>query len=309
MKFAKTLWVYILSLIVAIALLVFWVLYIVFSSQTINELGSKLGQVGQSFHWIVLALGCILFVVLIVGLSLQLVQNLSEIRYSRKLSDFMANITHELKTPLAAIQLHTQTLQNQDLNQNQNESLKYIFNQTKRMNHLVMDLLEATRLEQKQPKADFTLIDLQEFSKNYFPELTERVVKQGYDLQVQSKSQSQVLGHPLYLERILNNLIDNAIKANPNQKNLVITLKDQSGKVVIHVIDDGEAPIPKTEQKKIFDRFYQTGQEIHNERKGAGLGLFIVKELVESMRGKIQLKHSSKATGTCFEIQFPKAKA
>ena len=220
----------------------------------------------------------------------------------------MANITHELKTPLAAIQLHTQTLQNQNPDPSQNESLNYILEQTKRMNHLVLDLLEATRLEQKKPIQDLTLINLKDFSDHFFPEITTRLKQQNYQLNLKINTTATILGKVSYLERILNNLVENAVKANPNKKTILIQIIDQSSKVILTVQDPAENPIPKNEQKKIFDRFYQTGKEIRNERKGAGLGLFIVKELVESLSGKIQLKCSTNNTGTCFEVQLPKAK-
>ena len=122
----KIIAVYSTMLFVTLSLLVFWVIYVVHSATRINDLVMRLGGGGgENYHWIVLIVGCILFVGLLMGLSLQLAQSISDIRYNRKQDEFVSNITHELKSPLAAIKLHGQTLMQDDVSgEEKNQFLK-----------------------------------------------------------------------------------------------------------------------------------------------------------------------------------------
>ena len=106
---------YVLSLLVTITLLVYWVVYVVSSMSTINELAQRVGARGDASHVWVLVVGCVLFVVVIGGLTYNLAQALGARNYSRKQEEFVSNITHEMKSPLAAIKLHAQTLKQPDV--------------------------------------------------------------------------------------------------------------------------------------------------------------------------------------------------
>ena len=102
---------YALSLAVVLAMLVVWVVYVVRSSVCLNELASRAGVMEGDVHWIVLTVGCVLFFLLIGGITYQLAQSVAERRYSLKQEEFLSNVTHELRSPLAVIKLYAQTLE------------------------------------------------------------------------------------------------------------------------------------------------------------------------------------------------------
>src|SRR5262245_58682331 len=138
---------YVLSLVVALALLVWWIVYVLQASATINRFAERLGGGGTTSHWLVLGLGCALFVILIAGLTFQLAHALAERNYSRKQEEFVSNITHEMKSPLAAIKLHAQTMQQTDLPADErHRSVDFVLQQVGRMETLVDNVLESSRL-------------------------------------------------------------------------------------------------------------------------------------------------------------------
>src|SRR4029078_413851 len=132
---------YVLSLIVTIALLVVWVIYIVRSVARIHAMAGRVRVGGENSHWIVLGVGCALFFLLIAGLTWQLAQALAARRYSLKQEEFVSTVTHELKSPLAAIKLHAQTLQTPLTGEQQQRCVELVLQQADRMSSLVRDVL------------------------------------------------------------------------------------------------------------------------------------------------------------------------
>lgn len=298
-------WVYSTMILVTIAMLVFWIIYVVHSSSRINELVVRLGGSGEIYHWIILAIGCVLFVVLIVGLSLQMAQSISAISYSRKQDEFVSNITHELKSPLAAIKLHGQTLMQEGVSgEEKNRFLNYILQQSDRMTTLVDNVMEISRLSSKNGLLKIEQINLEEFFQDYFEEMNARVTSHEMTFQGDAKTTATMMGNPLALHRVLDNLFDNAIKASQKGGVIGCHVSKIDHKVEIVVWDEGVG-IPKRELKKIFKRFYQIGSEIRGRRKGTGLGLAIVKGLIKEMNGKIKVMSQEEKMGTRFVMRFP----
>ena len=136
-----------LSLVVTIGLLVLWVIYVLLSASTITELAQRAGSTSDTPYWSVLWSGVVLFMLVIGGLTFQLALALGARRYSSRQEEFVSNITHEMKSPLAAIKLHAQTLQQGDVTDGERQrSVKFILQQVDRMGSLVDNVLESSRL-------------------------------------------------------------------------------------------------------------------------------------------------------------------
>ncbi len=296
---------YVLSLIVAIALLVVWVVYVVTSVAQVNELASRLGGTGTAHHWTVLAVGCVLFGLLITGLTIQLAQALSERRYSAKQEEFVSNITHELKSPLAAIKLHAQTLEARDLSNPQRaRSVGFILQQAERMDTLVENMLESSRLAARRKRADAQPIALAAFFGSYFDEARTAIEGRGVQLEVDVRTSATVLATTEALQRVMTNLIDNAVRFSTRGGEIRCLVRDEDQRVRIEVQDEGVG-IPRAELKKVFDRFYQIGREISGRRGGTGLGLSIVSGLVKEMKGSVQALPNDGRPGTRFVVTLP----
>lgn len=296
---------YVLSLVVALSLLVWWIVYVVQSSAAINRFAARLGGGGTNSMWLVLGIGCGLFVILIAGLTFQLAHALAERNYSRKQEEFVSNITHEMKSPLAAIKLHAQTLQLADLPVDERQrSVGFVLQQVGRMETLVDNVLESSRLVARKRRLALEPVALAPWCSAYFDEMRGVLDARGITLQVDVRTTSTVMAAPDALHRVLTNLLENAARFSMRGGEIRCRVTDHPNEVWLEVEDDGIG-IPRAELKKVFDRFYQIGREISGRRGGTGLGLSIVWGLVREMKGQVRAYSQEGRPGTRFVITLP----
>lgn len=303
---------YALSLLITIAMLVMWVIYVVRAQARINELAAGVGVGGgrDNVHWWMLGFGVLLFSLVIGGLTHQLAQALSARRYSAKQDEFVSNITHELKSPLAAIRLHAETLLQGDVDAREQERfLGYILQQAQRMEGLVDNVLESSRLQERKERLVLEPIAIGSFFGSSLEELRERVQSQGLRLRSCIETEGSVMASEDALHRILNNLVDNAARfSSPGGEIRCLVSDGRRGSVTIALEDDGVG-IPKSELRRVFDRFYQIGRQIRGPARGTGLGLAIVAGLVQEMGGTIRAVSPEGRPGIRFEIDLPRVGA
>ncbi len=298
--------IYVAAIAVTTALLVFWVVVVQRYGLEINQLLSSIGFEWNQFHWFVTTSGAGLFFLVFVALTYLLAVTLSERRYSRKQQEFLTNISHELKSPVAAIKLHAQTLEQDDLEpDHQRLFTGYIVREAERVGTLVDNLLESGRILSGSASADLRPIDLNEFFDRYRETVETRFDLSGINLGFSIDTRSKVMASDEGLQRIMDNLIDNALRFTAEGGKIRCQAHDRVSAVEIVVADDGIG-IPQPELPKIFDRFYRLSREIGNRRRGTGLGLSIVRGLVEDMRGTIRALSGDDQPGTRFEIRLPR---
>lgn len=292
-----------LSLLTAIGLLVVWVVYALRSQSKLDGLGHRVGVDQGGLHWVVLAVGCALLALLIVGVSYQLAEAMAARRYSFRQDQFVSNITHELRSPLAAIKLHTQTLLQPGISGDDRErSARFILEQAERMAGLVDNVLESSRLVARKARLALEPVEIEPFFGRYLGPTQERIERRGVHLAARIDSAARVLATDDSLRRVLDNLIDNAERFSERGGEVRCRVSDQNGRVVIEVEDDG-AGVPKGELKKIFDRFYQgRGGE---RGGGSGLGLSIVSGLVREMGGGVHAHSHEGRPGARFVVELP----
>ncbi len=297
--------IYLMAIAVTTALLFFWVLVVQRFDSEINQAASRLLVEWNYFHWFVHTTGVGLFFLVLVALTYLLAVTLSERRYSKKQEEFLSNITHELKSPVAAIKLHTQTLQHGDLEPDESErSLGYILQQAERVGALVDNLLEGSRLSARGHKQELQPIRLPEFFASYQQGVAGRFDLRDVNLRFEIRSRAVVMATNEALKRIMDNLIDNALRFTAHGGEIHCEVTDVGGQAEIVVADTGIG-IPKRELGRIFNRFHRLGRELRGRKKGTGLGLAIVRGLVEEMEGRIRAVARDDRPGTRFEIQLP----
>ena len=298
---------FVVSLAVTIALLVAWVVYIVRAASQISHLADRVGvSASENVHWILLAVGCFLFALLLAGLTYQLAQALAARRYLLKQDEFVSNVTHELKSPLAAIRLHAQTLQQAGLTDTDRErSTGFIVQQAERMSRLVDNVLESSRMLARRKGLELEPVALRPFFTGYLEEVGPRVESRGVVLDAAVDTAATVLATEEALTRVLDNLLDNAARFSGPGGEVRCRVWDEGPVARIAVEDDG-AGIPRRELTRIFDRFYQAGPRSDARRAGSGLGLSIVSELVREMRGEVQAFSQEGRPGTRFVIELPR---
>ena len=297
---------YVLSLLGTIALWVAWVVYIGRAVARIHEVAGRVGMASENTHWVILAVGCGLFFLLIAGLTWQLAQALAGRRYVLKQEELLSNVTHELKSPLAAIKLHAQTLREGGLQPAQHSrSLDLVLQQADRMARLVDDVLESSRLLARKRPLALEPLEVADFFAGYFMEAAPRVEAQGVRLAWQLDSEARVLASADALDKVMNNLLDNAARFSHKGGEVRCRVEDENGSVRIVVEDDGVG-IPRKELPHVFDRFYQAGNERDGRRRGTGLGLSIVAGLVQEMRGRVAATSNEGRQGSTFVVELPR---
>jgi two-component system phosphate regulon sensor histidine kinase PhoR len=294
---------YVLSLIVVIAVLVMWIIYAVSSGSRLTEMAHRVGASGPTWHWVILVLGCGLLGLLIIFITHQLARSLAEYRYARKQEEFVSSITHEMKSPLAAIRLHAQTLEQGVDDTERAESVGYILKESERLGRLIDNVLESSRLVATKQALVLEEVDLADFLPVFFEEVEPRVRSHGVELDVEMNTSATVEATTDALRRVLTNLIDNALRYSAKGGRIRCHSDDLGGWVSIRVEDEGQG-IPKSELGRIFDRFYQIGRD-RGGSPGTGLGLFIVSQLVEQMNGSVRASSHDDRPGAVFVVELP----
>jgi two-component system phosphate regulon sensor histidine kinase PhoR len=250
--------------------------------------------------------GIILFVLVFFGFSISIIfrqKKLSEIK-----NDFINNMTHELKTPIATIGLSSETLMNLG-KVDQDKLLRYasiIYKENKRLESQVERVLNVANLDKGEVKLNLTTIDLHEIieeAKDNF-EFNQLEEKGGSIRLTLSADQNVISADIVHVTNIINNLIDNAIKyCDAIPQILIETTNPKTGKVTIRIKDNGKG-IARENLKYIFDKFYRVPTGNLHDVKGFGLGLFYVKTIIEALNGTIQVK-SIVGKGSEFLITLP----
>lgn len=220
--------------------------------------------------------------------------------------DFVANVSHELKTPLTAIQGFVETLADDEQidPETRNRFIQKIRNQVLRMSDLVEDLLTISKLESDEGVLEAKRMDISTPLKEAVETVRPAVEKKEVQLDVDLPEETHyVEGDPAALRQIVTNLLDNAVKYTPGGGTVSLLAEKTDGDIVISVKDTGIGIEPR-KQDRIFERFYRMDSGRARSEGGTGLGLAIVKHLVLTMDGEIEVE-STPGQGSVFHVRLP----
>jgi len=225
----------------------------------------------------------------------------------RAKNDFVATVSHDLRSPLTAIMAYIALVERLGpLNEQQHQYLDQITVSVKLVTVLITELLELGRIEAGFD-VDFEPVSLEEIVRESAAIYAHQTESQSLKLEFAfSPSLPQVLGNPIRLRQVINNLLGNAIKYTPQNGHIRLALYPDDQAMVLEVTDNGIG-IPIEDQPFVFDKFYRTSKAIDGF-EGSGLGLAIVKGIVEQHSGRIWLK-SKPNEGTTFTVVLPVASA
>jgi PAS domain S-box-containing protein len=233
----------------------------------------------------------------------------AELREVDKLkAEFLQNVTHELRTPLAPIMVNSEVLLLKkigDLTPVQEEIVQSIFQSTKRLNLLIDDLLDLTKMESGKMKYQFTLVNPESLANNSLVEAYPFGQEKNITIEKHLDcGDMQIYGDSSRLIQLMTNLLRNAIKFTPEGGRIDLSMNRKNGdRIELKVVDTGVG-IPASKLDKIFDRFYQVDGSATRKYKGAGLGLSIVKKIVEAHQGEIDVM-SEEGRGTAVTVLLP----
>jgi two-component system phosphate regulon sensor histidine kinase PhoR len=237
-----------------------------------------------------------------------LVQDITELRRLEQVrTDFVANVSHELKTPLTSIMGFVETLKEGAVDQpdTARRFLDIIQIETERLARLINDILSLSELESKKSQRFHARINMAEMVRETLEMMKTYARSKTISLGHLFSNQDIFLhGSPDRIKQMVINLVDNAIKYTPNGGSVTVLLEDLPEKVVLRVRDTGIG-IAKEHIPRLFERFYRVDKGRSRNLGGTGLGLAIVKHIVLSMKGEIQVS-SEPGKGTEFSIVLPK---
>ena len=250
----------------------------------------------------ILGEGSVFLIILLVGIYFFQRTIKKESEFHQQQQNFLLSVTHELKSPLAAIKLVLQTLVKRDLTKEKRDQL--IGNSIEdvgRLDVLVENMLLATRIENNSYSYPKELFDFSELVKSIYDRaiITSENTR---NFQQQIEDNITIMGDRFALGSLINNILENAVKYSPVGAAVQVQLYQQSNKIFFIVADQGVG-IADSERQKIFQKFYRSGNELTRQNKGTGLGLFIVEQVAKNHQAKVVVSNNQ-PKGTIFEIIF-----
>jgi two-component system phosphate regulon sensor histidine kinase PhoR len=227
-------------------------------------------------------------------------------RLDRVRRDFVANVSHEFRTPLATIRGYAETLLEGALEdrENRRKFVETILANAVRLNNIAADLLVLSELEAGTPDADAGPISIAEVVRSASRAIEPAASLSGVRIKTEPIPDTYVFGHRLRLEQAILNLLDNAVKFNkPDGEVRIQVNSDSAGRIEIAISDTGLG-IPREDLTRIFERFYRVDKARSRQVGGTGLGLSIVKHAVEQMHGAVRVE-SELGRGSRFIITVP----
>jgi signal transduction histidine kinase len=248
--------------------------------------------------------GTTFLVLILVGAVFVFRATRKQIKLSQQQQNFMMAVTHELKTPIAVAQLNLETLQKRQLDEDKRQMLiGNTLQEANRLNTLCNNILFASQLDAgayTTTKQEVNFSDLLEGCVDSFKKrFSTRIIEERINESI------YIIGEPLLLQMLVNNLMDNANKYAIKGSPITIVLKQEENQIEFSVADLGEG-IAEEEKKKIFQKFYRVGEENTRKTKGTGLGLYLCKKIVEGHAGKIFVSNNQ-PQGSIFTVKFKTA--
>jgi two-component system sensor histidine kinase CiaH len=214
---------------------------------------------------------------------------------------FMMAVTHELKTPIAVAKLNLETLQKYQLDPDKQQKLiRNTLDETARLNFLTNNILVSAQLENKAFVSGKEEMDLSALLKDCVEAIQKRFPERAIEAAIEKEI--DIIGDPLLLQILINNLLENAIKYAPGLTLIRTALHRTEKGILLSVADQGPG-IPDTEKAKVFDRFYRIGNEQTRTTKGTGLGLYLCQRIAKDHRGRIEIADNN-PQGTIFNVIF-----
>lgn len=282
--------------VIALALGVGWQLLVVADLEPVSR-----GLQGS--HWVLIILGSVFFVLIIVGLLLLCVWLVREIRLNQRQQAFLDAVTHEMKTPLAALRLYLETLRRHDPPRERRLAfLGRMEEDVERLEETVNQLLAVARAETQRRRRPDSAVDLTDLVARSAAELRARHGLPEDAIQVGRQLPLPALGDPVELGVVFRNLLENAIEySNPPVEVRVALVERGDGRVAVEIADRGIG-IEPGELRRIFQRFYRAGRGVQRQAAGLGLGLFIVGHLVRRNGGRVMARSEGSGRGSRFTV-------
>jgi signal transduction histidine kinase len=288
-----------------VAVLIFWIVWFVKSHQKVRDLAARYSPelLQGEIDWFIMVEGILLLLAILAGVYVIFLFWQRQAALNRAQRQFIAQVTHELKSPLASLQLHLETIRRRKPSPQRLQTfVDTMLSDTARLGTLIDNLLSANRLEQRGLRLNLQLADLSEFVSGYLRPQQFALSRAGtMILEIEPGLHARFERESL--ETVLRNLLENALLYSDGPPRLRIALYRDKRWVHLEFQDSGRG-VEKRHREKVFRMFYRIRGNDETIR-GSGLGLFIVRTVIRLHRGKVWLESAGPGTGTTFHLLLP----
>jgi two-component system, OmpR family, sensor histidine kinase VicK len=288
-----------------VGMVIFWVYWFIGRSKEFRDLALhyKPELVTKGVEWLVLVEGLLMLLAILAGVYIIFLYWRRQAKLYLQQRTYISQLTHELKSPLASIQLHLETVKLRDLPKEKLDGfIDTMLNDTERLNVLTSNLLMATRIEFRQLGEKAKRIDFSKFVSEYL-ERKRDDLPEGGRIAAEVEEGIYAIIDVEGMEMALRNLLENALLYSPVSPEIRVSLKKSGRHCLLEFQDNGKG-LRKGELDKIFEMFYRVRTPGENIR-GTGLGLYIVKSVVNAHGGKISVDSQGPGKGCTFHITLP----
>ncbi|HEX9024015.1 MAG TPA: HAMP domain-containing sensor histidine kinase [Geobacteraceae bacterium] len=291
--------------LVWVLLVVFWIYWFIGSNKAFRKLAERYGPelAGRGIDWPVLVEGLALLLVILPGVYIIFLFWKKQADLVKQQKNFISQVTHELKSPLASIQLHLETIKLRNPAPDKLERfVDTMLTDTDRLNNLINNLLMAAKLEHKTRAPLYPVIDFSQFVAGFMERKRDKL-PEGGNIAIDVEEGIKAAIDAERMETVLRNLFENSCLYSLGSPDIRVTLK-RDGKNCILTFQDQGKGIEVKDLKKVFRMFYRVRRPGENIR-GTGLGLYIVKSVVREHGGRILVSSEGAGKGTTFLITLP----
>ena len=290
-----------------IGLMVVWVYWYFENRQNLAEFTKKLPPelLESDFNWIVLLEGGVLMLVILAGVYVIFVYWNKQSRLYQLQSNFVSSVSHELKSPLASIQLYLETLKYQKVSSEEAQDfVETMLSDTERLSDLIDNILESSKSDPKSMQLQFSSVDIVSFLQETIAHHQKLFEDKQCVIQLKFNDYVKVSIDGRAMRMVFNNLIANALRYSPAGTVLTIEVRRDQKFCIIDFIDQGFG-FDKKELKKVFKKFYRVQNQETQNIEGAGLGLYISRQIIKNHKGKINVFSEGRGKGTHFMLSLP----
>jgi signal transduction histidine kinase len=293
--------------LVWITVVVFWIYWFIGKNREFRQLAEKYRPelLGQGANWPVMVEGLAMLVLILIGVYVIFVYWNRQSNLYLQQRNIISQITHELKSPLASIQLHLETIRLRKPSEERLVSfVATMLADTDRLHYLINNLLMAARLEQRRKQSEQRLTDLTQLVSDHV-ERERGTLPQGGNISFDAAPHLKAYVDPEEMSMVVRNLFENAVLYSPQSPEISVNLVKTGTWLQLSVIDHGRG-LDRKDLKKVFDRFYRAQPPGDNVR-GTGLGLYIVDSVIKGYGGTVEVTSDGVGKGCMFTLKFPSA--
>jgi two-component system phosphate regulon sensor histidine kinase PhoR len=304
---AKYIVIFVLVQLAWLAILGLWIARYVANHLAFKEIDQRYAiHISTGGEVAMLVIGLVLIIAAVAGISVIFRYLNFHFRQTRMYDNFISSVTHELKTPLASIQLYLDTIASYpDINPQQTtQFIDQMRSETTRLNKMINSILEIGRLESKYTLAHRVVYEADEVLRSVWEDLRIQYGLNADQLHIAGQCSAQIVVDQDAIRLLFENLFDNSQKYSEQPAQIDITLAATNKRIVVTYRDYGVG-IPKNQLNKIFKKFYRITDSQTPSVKGTGLGLYLVKGIVGFHRGQIKVQIPEDGKGLSFRIEIP----